>query len=72
MNTYTDFVHLKVTARDIWNLLGYHDKDAIYADDGVIGFVERVADILHIDIGMFTDDEVLRIVDYVMDEDNIF
>lgn len=72
MNTYVDFVNLKNIARDIWNLLGNYDKDAIYDDYGVIGFIELVASILHIDIGMFTDEEITRIIDYIMDEDNIF
>ena len=72
MNTYVDFVNLKNIAKDIWNLLGNYDKDAIYEDYGVIGFLERVASILHIDIGMFMDDEITCIIDYIMDEDNIF
>lgn len=56
--TKQELTHLTEMAQAIWELLTEDEQKAFCVDTGTIGFVEKVADLLHIDISTMTLDEL--------------
>lgn len=64
--TKEELTRLTEMAQTIWELLTEDEREAFYVDIGTIGFVENVANLLHINIStMLLDelDELLAILD---------
>ena len=68
--TKNELTRLTKIALSTWRLLDVEEKEAFYADTGTIGFVENVANLLHIDISTMSLnelDELLAILDEAVD-----
>lgn len=64
--TKLELARLTEMAQIVWRLLDVEEKEAFYADTGTIGFVESIADMLHINISTMSLnelDELLAILD---------
>lgn len=64
--TKLELARLTKIALSAWKLLDVEEKEAFYTDTGTIGFVENVANLLHIDISTMSLnelDELLAILD---------
>lgn len=59
--TMNEMKRMTQVGRRTWNALTNAEKDAWYCDTGTYGFIECIADILHIDISNWSADNM----DYV-------
>lgn len=58
MITVHDFKRMTQVGRRVWNALTNDEREAWYCDTGTYGFIECVADILHIDLSKWTTEDM--------------